>query len=54
MRQIIDIELPRPRDFHMLSSREAYEYKKQAMEILHEEAMKSFNRTDGGYQPVAE
>ena len=54
VRQIIDIELPRPRDFHMLSSREAYEYKKQAMEILHEEAMKSFNRTDGGYQPVAE
>ena len=54
VRQVIDIELPRPRDFHMLSSREAYDYKRQAMEILHEEAMKSFNRTDGGYQPATE
>ncbi|MEE8350827.1 MAG: ABC transporter ATP-binding protein [Rhodospirillales bacterium] len=44
VRQIIDIKLPRPRDFHMLSSTEAYEYKREAMELLHEEALKSFTR----------
>jgi len=44
VRQIIDIKLPRPRDFHMLSSTEAYEYKREAMELLHEEALKSFKR----------
>lgn len=42
VRKIIDIKLPRPRDFHMLSSTEAYEYKREAMELLHEEALKSF------------
>ncbi len=46
VRQIIDIKLPRPRNFHMLSTTEAYEYKREAMEILHEEAMKNFKRTD--------
>jgi NitT/TauT family transport system ATP-binding protein len=42
VRTVIDIELERPRDFHMLSSSEAYRYKSEAMEILHEEALKSF------------
>ena len=42
VRAIIEIDLPRPRDFKMLSSPEAYAYKREAMEILHEEAMKSF------------
>ena len=42
VRTVIDINLPRPRDFKMMSSPEAYEYKRTAMEILHEEAMKSF------------
>ena len=42
VRTVIDIELPRPRDFKMMSSPEAYRYKSEAMEILHEEAMKSF------------
>jgi len=42
VRKVIDITLPRPRDFHMLSSAEAFDYKRQAMEILHAEAMKSF------------
>lgn len=42
VRKIIDIDLPRPRDFTMMSSPEAYKYKREAMEILHEEAMKSF------------
>ena len=45
VRETIDIELPRPRDFHMLNSPEAYEYKRQAMEVLHEEAMRGFSRS---------
>ncbi len=45
VRKIIDIKLPRPRDFHMLSTSEAYEYKREAMEILHEEALKSFKQS---------
>lgn len=45
VRAIIDIDLPRPRDFKMLSSPEAYAYKSEAMEILHEEAMKSFSES---------
>lgn len=44
VRRIIDIELPRPRNLGMLSGAEAYEYKREAMELLHEEAMKSFKR----------
>ncbi len=42
VREVITIDLPRPRDFHMLSSPEAYAYKRQALELLHEEALKSF------------
>ncbi len=45
IREIIDINLPRPRTFEMLSSPEAYGYKRQALEILHEEALKSFKRS---------
>ena len=48
VRQIIDITLPRPRNFNMLNSSEAYDYKREAMELLHEEAMKSFKGTDVG------
>ena len=44
MRQVIDIKLPRPRSLQMLSGAQAYEYKREAMELLHEEAMKSFKR----------
>ena len=54
VRQIIDIKLPRPRDFHMLSTPEAFEYKRQAMEILHEEALKSFKGTGGGQSDFIE
>ncbi len=46
VRKVIDIKLERPRDFHMLSSTQAYEYKREAMEILHEEALKGFKSTD--------
>ena len=45
VRKVIEIELDRPRNFHMLSSAEAYEYKREAMEILHEEALRSFKST---------
>lgn len=43
VRHVIDIELPRPREFSMLGSRQAYQYKRTALELLHEEAMKSFS-----------
>jgi NitT/TauT family transport system ATP-binding protein len=45
VRAIIDIPLPRPRKLSMLNSPEAYEIKREAMELLHEEAMKSFSQT---------
>ncbi len=53
VRTVIDIDLPRPRDYKMLSSAKAYEYKRQAMEILHEEAMKSFKATDASDEMAA-
>ena len=43
VRHVIDIELPRPREFSMLGSHQAYQYKRTALELLHEEAMKSFS-----------
>ena len=46
VRAIIDVKLPRPRDFRMLSSSEAFEYKREAMSILHEEALKNFKSSD--------
>jgi NitT/TauT family transport system ATP-binding protein len=45
VRSVISIDLPRPRDFHMLNSTQAYQYKREALEILHEEAMRDFGRT---------
>ena len=42
VREIVQIDLPRPRNLEMLSSSQAYEYKRHAMEMLHEEALKSF------------
>ena len=42
VREVVQVDLPRPRSLSMLSSPEAYEYKRHAMEILHEEALKSF------------
>ena len=46
VRKIIDIELPRPRQLDVLSSAEAYEYKREAMELLHEEALRNFKQID--------
>ncbi len=42
VRKVIDIDLPRPRDFHLLATKEYLNYKREALEILHEEAMKAF------------
>jgi NitT/TauT family transport system ATP-binding protein len=42
VREVVQIDLPRPRNLEMLSSSQAYEYKRHAMEMLHEEALKSF------------
>lgn len=38
----IDVDLPRPRNVHVLTSKEYLRYKEQALEILHEEALKAF------------
>jgi NitT/TauT family transport system ATP-binding protein len=43
VRRIIEVKLPRPRDFHMLSSPEGFEYKREALSILHEEAVRGFS-----------
>ena len=46
VRTVIDINLPRPRSFDMLNASEANDYKREAMDLLHEEAMRSFKRSD--------
>jgi len=47
VRRVIPIELPRPRTYDMLGSAQAYEYKREALDILHQEAMKSFKKGGG-------
>jgi NitT/TauT family transport system ATP-binding protein len=42
VKKIIEVKLPRPRQFNMLTSKEYQECKQEALELLHEEAMKSF------------
>jgi NitT/TauT family transport system ATP-binding protein len=42
VRTVMEITLPRPREFTMLTSHEYLNYKQEALEILHEEAMKAF------------
>ena len=42
VRTVMEIKLPRPREFQMLTSTEYLGYKQKALEILHEEAMKAF------------
>lgn len=42
-RTVLEIDLPRPREFKLLATREYLHYKQQALEILHEEAMKAFS-----------
>ena len=48
VRKIINIDLPRPRSFEMLRSKEAYDYKREAMELLHEEAISFTSKDDVG------
>ncbi|MGA1695332.1 MAG: ABC transporter ATP-binding protein [Arenicellales bacterium] len=47
VREVMEVDLPRPRNLDMLGTPEAYEYKRHAMEILHEEALKSFKGSSG-------
>jgi NitT/TauT family transport system ATP-binding protein len=42
IKKIIEVCLPRPRQFNMLASKEYQDCKQEALELLHEEAMKSF------------
>ena len=42
-RTVMEIDLPRPREFKVLATREYLHYKQHALEILHEEALKSFS-----------
>jgi NitT/TauT family transport system ATP-binding protein len=52
VRKVIEIDLPRPREFHMLTSKEFLNYKRESLEILYEEAMKAF--VSGGKAAVAD
>ncbi len=40
--KVINIHLPRPREFRVLASKEYLDYKREALEILYAEAMKAF------------
>ncbi len=42
-RTVIEVDLPRPREFKLLATRDYLRYKQHALEILHEEAMKAFS-----------
>jgi NitT/TauT family transport system ATP-binding protein len=42
VKKILEVHLPRPRAFSMLTSREYQVCKQEALELLHEEAIKSF------------
>ncbi len=42
VKQVMEVELPRPREFTMMASPEYLAIKREALELLHEEAMKSF------------
>lgn len=44
IRLTIDVDLPRPRNYRMLSTMRFIELKERAQEAVHEEAMKAFHR----------
>ncbi len=46
VRDIVPVPLPRPRDIHMLNSPEAYDLKRHALALLHEEAMRAFEQRE--------
>lgn len=43
VKEILDIDLPRPRDYMIRTSAEFMAYKKQAMELIHNESVKAMN-----------
>jgi ABC-type nitrate/sulfonate/bicarbonate transport system ATPase subunit len=43
IKQIMDIDIARPRDYMTRTSVEFMEYKKQAMQLIHEESLKTVN-----------
>ena len=47
VRAVIAVDLPRPRAYAMLGSEKAFAYKREALDILHQEAMKSFKMGSG-------
>jgi NitT/TauT family transport system ATP-binding protein len=42
VKKILEVTLPRPREFTMMASQTYLDIKREALELLHEEAMKSF------------
>ncbi|MFL6570618.1 MAG: ABC transporter ATP-binding protein [Burkholderiales bacterium] len=42
VKKIVEIDLPRPREISMLGSKRFLELKQEALELLHEEALKAF------------
>jgi NitT/TauT family transport system ATP-binding protein len=42
VKKVIEVNLPRPREFTVVTSKDYQECKKEALELLYEEAMKSF------------
>ncbi len=42
VKKVMEIDLPRPREFHALTSKRYLELKQEALEALHEEALKAF------------
>lgn len=42
VKKIMEVDLPRPREFSIMTSPEYIAIKREALELLHEEAMKSF------------
>ncbi|PJI08846.1 MULTISPECIES: ABC transporter ATP-binding protein [Clostridium] len=43
IKEIIDIDLPRPRSYHVKTSEKFAKYKNRAMDLIREESMKSMN-----------
>lgn len=41
IKEIIDVELPRPRDYHIKTSEKFMEYKNRAVDLIREESMKT-------------
>lgn len=42
IKRVMEVNLPRPRSFSIMGSQEYLDIKREALELLHEEAMKSF------------